>query len=108
MEYHENADNEDDEQISAKRQPNMAVLGNIRAMLLASWINYLLVFVLVGVGTHLGGMNPLLVFTCNAIAIIPLSALLTDATERIALTAGDTVGALLNISFGNLVELILL
>ena len=52
--------------------------------------------------------SPLLVFICNAIAIVPLSSLLTDATEAIAARAGDTVGALLNITFGNLVELILL
>ncbi|RKK31034.1 hypothetical protein BFJ63_vAg12669 [Fusarium oxysporum f. sp. narcissi] len=48
-----------------------------------------------------------LTFTCNTIAIVPLSALLTDATEVIAAKAGDTIGALLNITFGNLVELIL-
>ncbi|KAL6366293.1 hypothetical protein LRP88_00041 [Fusarium phalaenopsidis] len=81
--------------------------GQVGAMLVSSWMNTLLVFVLVGAVTYLAGMNPLLVFTCNAIAIVPLSALLTDATERIAAVAGDTVGALLNISFGNLVELIL-
>ncbi|KAH6951818.1 hypothetical protein DER45DRAFT_492813 [Fusarium avenaceum] len=52
--------------------------------------------------------GPLLTFTCNAIAIVPLSALLTDSTEVIAAKAGDTIGALLNITFGNLVELILL
>lgn len=39
---------------------------------------------------------------------VPLSSLLTEATERIAAEAGDTIGALLNISFGNLVELMLL
>ncbi|KAF4988121.1 hypothetical protein FGRMN_9951 [Fusarium graminum] len=44
----------------------------------------------------------------KAQAIVPLSALLTDATEIIAAKAGDTIGALLNITFGNLVELILL
>lgn len=72
------------------------------------WINGLLVFVVAGIVSYLLDANPLLVFICNAIAIVPLSALLTDATEAIAARAGDTIGALLNITFGNLVELILL
>ncbi|SPN99123.1 related to Ca2+/H+-exchanging protein, vacuolar [Cephalotrichum gorgonifer] len=77
------------------------------AMLSASWVNILLIFVPVGGVTYVLEMSPLLVFTCNAIAIVPLSALLTAATEGIAAEAGDTIGALLNISFGNIVELIL-
>lgn len=82
--------------------------GHIRAMLFSSWLNSLLVFVPIGLGTYLMDMSPLLTFSCNAIAIVPLSALLTDATERIASDAGDTIGALLNITLGNLVELIIL
>lgn len=72
------------------------------------WINGLLVFVVAGIVSYILDASPLLVFICNAIAIIPLSSLLTDATEAIAARAGDTIGALLNITFGNLVELILL
>jgi Ca2+:H+ antiporter len=49
-----------------------------------------------------------IVFTCNAVAIIPLSGLLTFATENIARDAGDTIGALVNITFGNMVEVIML
>ncbi|KPM38201.1 hypothetical protein AK830_g8355 [Neonectria ditissima] len=82
--------------------------GHVHAMFFSGWINALLIFVPIGMGTYLARMNPLLTFTCNAIAIVPLSALLTDATERIASDAGDTIGALLNITLGNLVELIIL
>ncbi|KAH7170003.1 Sodium/calcium exchanger protein-domain-containing protein [Dactylonectria macrodidyma] len=81
--------------------------GHIRGMLFSSWLNSLLIFVPIGLGTYLFRMSPLLIFTCNALAIVPLSALLTDATERIASDAGDTIGALLNITLGNLVELII-
>lgn len=91
-----------------KGGPRLGFLDHIQLMLYSSRINILLVFVLGGIGVWLADLNPLLVFTCNAIAIIPLSALLTNATERIAAEAGETIGALLNISFGNLVELILL
>ena len=44
----------------------------------------------------------------NAIAIIPLSGLLSYATESVASTMGDTVGALMNVTFGNAVELVIL
>lgn len=77
-------------------------------VLSSSWLNCLIVFVPVGAVSYLTNMPPALVFVTNAIAIVPLSALLTDATERIAKEAGDAVGALLNISLGNLVELIIL
>lgn len=82
--------------------------GHVKAMICSSWLNSLLVFVPIGLATYQLKLSPLLIFTCNALAIVPLSALLTDATERIASDAGDTIGALLNITLGNLVELIIL
>ncbi|KAI7908073.1 calcium/proton exchanger [Cokeromyces recurvatus] len=51
--------------------------------------------------------SPTVVFTLNFIAIIPLARLLGFATEEIALRSGSTIGALLNATFGNAVELIL-
>ncbi|KAM4061196.1 sodium/calcium exchanger protein [Hirsutella rhossiliensis] len=52
-------------------------------------------------------MSSSTIFASNAVAIVPLSALLTNATERVAEHVSNTVGAFLNISLGNLVELIL-
>ena len=73
-----------------------------------SYTNILLVFVPAGIATYLAHVKTPVVFTCNAIAIVPLSGLLTFATENIARDAGDTVGALVNITFGNMVEVIML
>ncbi|WPJ58641.1 hypothetical protein SMAC4_13101 [Sordaria macrospora] len=47
------------------------------------------------------------VFAMNAIAIIPVAGLLSHATESIAGRCGDTVAALMNVTFGNAVELII-
>lgn len=85
-----------------------ATTGPLQEMLFSSWLNGLLIFVPIGVGTYLARMSPIAIFTSNVIAVIPLSSLLTAATEKVARDAGETVGALLNISLGNLVELILL
>jgi Ca2+:H+ antiporter len=43
----------------------------------------------------------------NAVAIIPLAGILSHATECVASRLGDTIGALLNVTFGNAVELII-
>jgi len=53
------------------------------------------------------GASPLLVFVASAAAIIPLAEWTRRATEHLAHTAGAVVGGLLNVTFGNLAELIL-
>jgi Ca2+:H+ antiporter len=46
------------------------------------------------------------VFSLNFLAIIPLAAVLSFATEEIASRLGETLGGLVNATFGNAVELI--
>lgn len=72
-----------------------------------SYINIMLVFVPIGIAAKLAHLKPEIVFSMNAIAIIPLAGLLAHATEVVAARVGDALGALLNVSFGNAVELIL-
>ncbi|GAA5513904.1 ca(2+)/H(+) antiporter [Deinococcus carri] len=50
---------------------------------------------------------PLWVFATATIAIIPLADWLRKATEQVAARAGQTIGGLLNVTFGNLAELII-
>jgi Ca2+:H+ antiporter len=56
---------------------------------------------------YVGGVSPALVFFCAAVAIVPISDLIVDATEQIATRTGDTVGSLLNATFGNAPNLII-
>ncbi|KAL8747524.1 MAG: hypothetical protein Q9190_000612 [Brigantiaea leucoxantha] len=79
-----------------------------KEILLSSWMNVLLVFVPVGIAVEIVGINPNIIFAINAIAIIPLAGLLAHATESVASEMGDTIGALMNVTFGNAVELIIL
>ena len=79
-----------------------------KEILFSSWLNTLLIFVPVGIAVQAAGVNKTIVFAMNAIAIIPLAGLLSHATESVASDLGDTVGALMNITFGNAVELIIL
>ena len=48
-----------------------------------------------------------LLFVLSILAIIPLAALLSRATEAVAARTGDTIGGLLNATLGNLTELII-
>ena len=79
-----------------------------KSIILSSYINWLLVFVPVGIASKAANLQPGVVFGMNAIAIIPLAGLLSHATESVAKRMGDTIGALMNITFGNAVELIIL
>ena len=48
-----------------------------------------------------------LLFVLAVLAIVPLAALLSHATEAVAARTGDAVGGLLNATLGNLTELII-
>lgn len=71
-----------------------------------NYVNVLLVFVPIGIISGVAGWSPVLQFVLNFIAIIPLASLLAFATEELAIPLGQTLGGLLNATFGNAVELI--
>ncbi len=48
-----------------------------------------------------------LLFVLSVLAIVPLAALLSRATEAVAAKTGDTIGGLLNATLGNLTELMI-
>jgi len=48
-----------------------------------------------------------LLFGVSVLAIVPLAALLSHATESVAVKTGDAVGGLLNATLGNLTELVI-
>jgi Ca2+:H+ antiporter len=56
---------------------------------------------------HAGSASPTLLFLISVLAIVPLAALLSHATEAVAAKTGDAVGGLLNATLGNLTELVI-
>lgn len=90
-----------------KKSVTKRFFGVIWNVLTSSWINILLVFVPVGIAAHFVGMSQGIIFAMNAIAIVPLAGLLSYATESVSKRLGDTIGALMNVTFGNAVELII-
>ncbi|EAQ88006.1 hypothetical protein CHGG_04625 [Chaetomium globosum CBS 148.51] len=83
------------------------VRNQIQRTLFGSWINILLLAAPVGIAiNYIHSVDRIAVFVVNFIAIVPLAAMLGFATEEIALRTGETLGGLLNATFGNAVELI--
>jgi Ca2+:H+ antiporter len=98
-----------DDATTPPNRPNVAVrfYRTFKSILLSSWINVLLVFVPIGIASECASLSPSIIFSMNAVAIIPLAGMLSYATESVARRMGDTVGALMNVTFGNAVELII-
>jgi Ca2+:H+ antiporter len=77
------------------------VRNQLERTLFNSWINVLLITAPVGIAiNYVESIPRVAVFVVNFIAIIPLAAMLGFATEEIALRTGETLGGLLNATFG--------
>lgn len=75
--------------------------------LLKNPLNYLLVFVPIAFIAEMGHAAPAMIFITAALAVIPLSGLMGDATEELAARTGPRVGGLINATLGNAAELII-
>ncbi|KAM3424547.1 hypothetical protein BST61_g6543 [Cercospora zeina] len=93
-----------------KKHPKIPFMTQFKAVF-GSWINLLLIFVPIGIALEYAldksiQKNGIIIFVMNFIAIIPLAAVLSYATEELAMYIGEVLGGLLNATFGNAVELI--
>ncbi|KAK9452991.1 Sodium/calcium exchanger protein-domain-containing protein [Dipodascopsis uninucleata] len=88
------------------RLAGLRPVGILKTLLTSSYVNILLVFVPAGIIVGALHASPVAVFTLNFLAIVPLAALLGFVTEELAKHVGQTIGGLLNATFGNAVELI--
>ncbi len=71
------------------------------------YLRYLLIFVPIAVAAELLHWDPLIIFSCSCIALVPLAGLLGEATEELAIHTGPKIGGLLNATLGNAAELII-
>jgi len=70
-------------------------------------VYFLLVFIPISLGLDHFGASPILVFVTAALAVIPLTILIGEATENLSLRVGPTIGGLLNGTMGNVPEMII-
>jgi hypothetical protein len=78
----------------------------IKATLFCSKANLLLVFIPLSIIGAVQGWHPVAVFALSFLAIFPLAELLSWSTEQLSASVGQTLGGLLNATFGNAVEMI--
>ena len=102
----ENESQSEDALEHKQQKQKYTLVGQLKATILNSYINILFVFIPLGTAIHFARVSQMVDFVTNFLAIIPLAAMLSYATEEIALRTGETIGGLLNASFGNAVELI--
>ncbi|PBL03717.1 calcium/proton exchanger [Armillaria gallica] len=82
---------------------------SIRSILLASWLNLLLLFIPVSWTLHFvfAGEKDTVIFACSFLAIMPLAKLLAFAIDDLSMRVGENLAGLLNATLGNVVELII-
>jgi Ca2+:H+ antiporter len=71
------------------------------------WPYTLVPFIPLAVALELADASSELIFCTSAIGVIPTAALMGRATEELADRAGPGIGGLLNVTFGNLPELLI-
>ncbi|TFK82665.1 Calcium/proton exchanger [Polyporus arcularius HHB13444] len=87
-----------------------SLMHGIKAIIMGSWLNVLLVFIPVSWAMYLAlprtQQNQTLTFVFAFLAIIPLAKLLAFATDELSMRVGQTLAGLMNATLGNAVELI--
>ncbi|RME48875.1 MAG: calcium/proton exchanger [Chloroflexi bacterium] len=71
------------------------------------YLYLLLVFVPLAIAAEFLHWNETVIFATSALGMIPLAAILGDATEELAVYAGPRAGGLINATLGNAAELII-
>lgn len=82
------------------------IMNGAKEMFLGSPLKYGLPCVIFGMTSYYNNWNPAITFTLSLIGIAPLAERLGFCTEQMAMHTNDTIGGLLNATFGNATELI--
>ena len=80
---------------------------SLSALLLGSRVNVLLVFIPATFFCALNGFPSPFIFTCSLLSLAPLAERLGFVTEQLALCTNPIIGGLLNATFSNAPELII-
>src|SRR5512142_3388825 len=89
------------------RTPGKPLMIRLRKYLAEHPLHILLLALPVVLAAQLLGWSPVVLFLLAALGIVPLAAIIGDATEDLAAHTDPRIGALLNASLGNAAELII-
>lgn len=71
------------------------------------YLRFFLIFIPISILLHLLDGNEGLVFFTACLSVVPLSAVISNATEQLSLYTGSKIGGLLNATMGNIPELLI-
>ena len=91
---------------SPPRRASPSTLGGLVILVKGNLLNLLLPLVPLTLFLEQSGFSDIVVFGVGCVSLLPLAGLLGELTEQIALHTNDTLGGLLNATFGNATELI--
>lgn len=83
-------------------------IDGLKELFFGSYFNILLFALPFAFWSYYAEWSAELVFACNFVAMIPLASLLGQSTECCATHLGDIAGGLLNATFGNAVEIVVM
>jgi Ca2+:H+ antiporter len=83
-----------------------STLEALRDMIFGKWVSLLLVFMPFAILSHALEWSPASVFWFNFLTMIPLASILGDFTEEVAAHTNEVIGGLVNATFGNAVEVV--
>lgn len=83
-----------------------STLEALRDMIFGKWVSVLLLFMPFAILSHTLEWSPVSVFWCNFFTMIPLASILCDFTEEVAAHTNEVIGGLVNATFGNAVEVV--
>lgn len=78
----------------------------IRHLIFGQRLNVLLVAGPLAVWAYAAAWSDVWIFSLNFLVLIPLANMLGEATEALAFHTGETIGGLVNATFGNAVEVV--
>lgn len=103
---HGNGTSPESPQHDSKSSRKYVFMAGAREMLLGGPLNILLPCGIVGMISYYGNWNEGITFAFSLLAIAPLAERLGFCTEQLALHTNDSIGGLLNATFGNATEVI--
>lgn len=88
------------------QQPKYLIAATLKEIILGKFVSVLLILAPFAAWAHYMNWGATYIFWLNFLVMIPLASILGDFTEEVALHTNQTVGGLVNATFGNAVEVV--
>ncbi|KAB8299033.1 hypothetical protein EYC80_001164 [Monilinia laxa] len=92
--------------VRSHKKPHVQLVKQMVIIFCSSWLSLLLPFVPAGFASNYTNLPPVVNFILNFFAIFPSASIVGMAMDEVMLSVGNTVGVLIYMTFGNIVQLV--